>query len=121
MTEMEMEMEMVMMESVCIAERRKVSVAETCEITIAMGKPSSSSPSFSLLESILDMALARFMPCHMEVQMGEAFMATVDAKELEMMMVMLKPLDARPKSKSTRCRGDLMSLDMETEMVHMEF
>lgn len=111
---------MVMLEALSREERR-VSVAEADVVGMALGKPSSSSSSFSILESLLDLALARLVPRHMEVEMGEAFMATVDSKELEMMMVMLKPLDELPSStRSGRCREHLMPLDVETEMVHMD-
>ncbi|KAI5070707.1 hypothetical protein GOP47_0015050 [Adiantum capillus-veneris] len=123
---MEMEMEMVIFEALSMVEKRGDPCAEihaaglSSEVCMAMGmqKPKFSSPS-SILDSLLDMALMRFMPRHMEVEMGEAFLATVDAKELEMMMVMLKPVNAH----NDKGEEDFISIDMETEMVlqqHMD-
>ncbi|MCO5551373.1 hypothetical protein L7F22_004875 [Adiantum nelumboides] len=119
---MEMEMEMVMFEALSMVEKRgDHSCAEmdnaglSSEVCTAMGmqEPPLSSPS-SIIEVLLDTAFTRFMPRHMEVEMGEAFLATVDAKELERMMVMLKPVNSCLTDKGG---GDFMSVDMETEMV----
>lgn len=116
-----MEMEMVMIDALVMArpEERKdavvpdaVQLSTEVRMAMEMVKPSS-----LLAEAAIAMSLSRSRPQQMEVEMAEAIMATVDPRELEMMMVMLKPLDACQKRRGKWCRRDMAALDMETEMV----
>lgn len=94
-------------------ESHVVQLSSEMRMAMAMVNPSSS----SLAEAAMATVMARSTPQQMEVEMAGALMATIDARELEMIMVMLKPLEAYEKQRGKWRQGDMATLDMETEMV----
>ncbi|KAH7284324.1 hypothetical protein KP509_34G049400 [Ceratopteris richardii] len=76
-----METEMVLVGALSMVEKAADSCSCICEtgfssavcLALPTQKPSLSF-SFSLLEFLLNIAFARFMPKHMEVEMGDAFL-----------------------------------------------